>query len=65
MSTSPNALSGWATLMESLAKTLDLKAIDGIALAVSETNGCDDCLAAHSYVSTNLVKSPRKIALNR
>ena len=33
MSISPNALSGWATLMGSLAKTLDVKTRDGIALA--------------------------------
>ena len=45
--------------MGSLAKTLDLKTIDGIALAVSEADGCDYCLAAHSYVSTNLAKPPR------
>jgi hypothetical protein len=36
MSISPNAISGWATLMGSLAKTLDVKTRDGIALAVSE-----------------------------
>jgi alkylhydroperoxidase family enzyme len=60
MSISPNALSGWATLMGSLAKALDLKTIDGIALAASEANGCDDCLAAHSYVSTNLAKPPSR-----
>ena len=41
MSISPNALSGWASLMGSLAKTLDLKTRDGIALAVSEADGCD------------------------
>jgi hypothetical protein len=33
MSISPNALSGWATLMGSLAKTLDVKTRDGIARA--------------------------------
>ena len=65
MSISPNALGGWAGLMESLSKTLDVKTRDGIALAVSETDGCDDCLAAHSYVSTNLAKSPEEIALSR
>ena len=51
--------------MGSLAKTLDLKTIDGIVLAVSEANGCDDCLAAPSYVSTNLAKPSEEIALNR
>ena len=33
MSISPNVLSGWATLMGSLAKTLDVKTRDGIARA--------------------------------
>ena len=52
--------------MRSLSKTLDVKTRDGIALAVSEANGCDDCLAAHNYVSTNLAKPPQEeIALNR
>jgi AhpD family alkylhydroperoxidase len=51
--------------MGSLSKTLDVKTLDGIALAVSEANGCDDCLAAHSYVSTNLANPPEEIALNR
>ena len=35
MSISPNALSSSATLMGSLAKTLDVKTRDGIALAVT------------------------------
>ena len=51
--------------MGSLSKTLDVKTRDGIALAMSEADGCDDCLAAHSYVSTNLAKPPEEIALNR
>lgn len=66
MSISPNALGGWAGLIGSLSKTLDVKTRDGIALAVSEANGCDYCLAAHSHISTNLAKiSPEEIALNR
>jgi uncharacterized peroxidase-related enzyme len=61
MSISPNALFGWATLMGSLAKTLDVKTRDGIALAVSEADGCDYCLAAG-----NLAKIPAdEIELNR
>jgi uncharacterized peroxidase-related enzyme len=52
--------------MGPVSKTLDLKTREGIALAVSEANGCDYCLAAHSYVSTNLAKiPPEEIALNR
>jgi uncharacterized peroxidase-related enzyme len=66
MSISPNVLGGWASLMGSLSKTLDLKTRDGIALAVSEADGCNYCLAAHSYISTNLAKtSPEEIDLNR
>jgi uncharacterized peroxidase-related enzyme len=66
MSISPNALSGWAGLMGPVSKTLDLKTREGIALAVSEANGCDYCLAAHSYVSTNMAKiPPEEIDLNR
>jgi AhpD family alkylhydroperoxidase len=52
--------------MGSLAKTLDVKTRDGIALAVSEADGCDYCLAAHSYIATNLAKiAPDEIELNR
>jgi uncharacterized peroxidase-related enzyme len=66
MSISPNALSGWATLMGSLAKTLDVKTRDEIALAVSEADGCDYCLAAHSFIAGNLAKIPTdEIELNR
>ena len=66
MSISPNALSGWANLMASLSKTLDVKTRDGIALAVSEADGCDYCLAAHSFTAGNLAKIPaEEIELNR
>jgi uncharacterized peroxidase-related enzyme len=65
-SISPTALSGWATLMASLAKTLDVKTREGIALPVSEADGCDYCLAAHSFVAGNLTKIPAdEIELNR
>jgi uncharacterized peroxidase-related enzyme len=66
MSISPNALAGWARLMGSLSKTLDIKTRDAIALAVSEADGCNYGLAAHSYIAMNLAKiSPEEIALNR
>ena len=66
MSISPNALSGWAIMMRSFAKTLDVKTRDGIALAVSEADGCDYCLAAHSFIAGNLGKIPAdEIELNR
>jgi hypothetical protein len=66
MSISPNALSGWATPMGTLAKTLDVKTKDEIALAVSEADGCDYCRAAHSFTVGKLAKIPAdEIELNR
>jgi uncharacterized peroxidase-related enzyme len=57
-SISPNPISRCATLMASLAKALDVKIRDGIALAVSEADGCDYCVAAHSFTAGNLAKIP-------
>ena len=66
MSISPDVLAGFVGLQSSLAKTLDIKTRDAIALAVSEVNGCGYCIAAHSYVATNFARmSPEEIALNR
>lgn len=66
MAISPSALGGWASLMGALSKTLDLRTREGIALAVSEANGCDYCVAAHSYVAGNLAKIlSEEIQLNR
>jgi uncharacterized peroxidase-related enzyme len=66
MSVSPNVLSGWLGLMSNLSKTLDVKTRDSIALAVSDANGCDYCLAAHSYVSATFAKmTADDIALGR
>src|SRR6202012_3717134 len=66
MAISPPALSGWAGLMGSLSTTLDIKTRDGIALAVSEADGCNYCLAAHSYIASNLAKiDADEIAINR
>ena len=66
MSISPAALTGWANLMGSLSTTLDVKTRDGIALAVSEADGCDYCLAAHSYIAHSLAKiDPDEISINR
>lgn len=66
MSISPAGLAGWVGLQGALSKTLDIKTRDGIALAVSEANGCNYCLSAHSYVASNFAQmSPEEIALNR
>src|ERR1700704_3695180 len=66
MSISPAALTGWAGLMGQLSTTLDVKTRDGIALAVSEADGCNYCLAAHSYIAHNLAKiDADEIAIKR
>ena len=66
MSINPDVLAGFVGLQSSLAKTLDIRTRDAIALAVSEVNGCGYCIAAHSYVATDFARmSPEEIALNR
>lgn len=63
---SPAALQGFAASSGALAKTLDVKTRERIALAVAQVNGCDYCLSAHSYLGLNLAKiSAEEIALNR
>jgi uncharacterized peroxidase-related enzyme len=63
---SPAVLQGFTANSGALAKTLDVKTRERIALAVAQVNGCDYCLSAHSYLALNLAKiSPEEIALNR
>jgi AhpD family alkylhydroperoxidase len=61
MSISPNAFAGWAALQDALKQTLDARTREGMAMAVSEVNGCDYCIAAHSYVATTLVPTARDL----
>jgi uncharacterized peroxidase-related enzyme len=66
IATSPAALEGFAANNGALAKTLDARTRERIALAVAQVNGCDYCLSAHSYLALNLAKiSPQEVALNR
>lgn len=64
---SPAALEGYLGLNGALAKgELEAPTRERIALAVAEINGCDYCLAAHSYLGKNLAKlSDAEIAANR
>lgn len=64
---SPAALEGYLGLNGALGKgKLDAKTRERIALAVAEVNGCDYCLAAHSYLAKNLAKlDEAEIAANR
>lgn len=66
MANSPTTLTAFTGFSGALAKTLDLKTRERIALAVAQVNGCDYCLSAHTYLGLNLAKiSPEEIALNR
>ena len=58
MANSPNALGAWTSFSSYLAKTLDLKTREGIALAVSEVNHCGYCLASHSWAAHNKANIP-------
>jgi uncharacterized peroxidase-related enzyme len=63
---SPAALQGFTANNGALAKMLDVKTRERIALAVAQANGCDYCLSAHTSLGLNLAKiSPEEIALNR
>ena len=63
---SPAALQGFTGNNGALARTLDVKTRERIALAVAQVNECDYCLSAHSYLGLNLAKiTPEEIALNR
>lgn len=54
---SPEALEGYLGLNAALGKgKLDVKTRERIALAIAEINGCNYCLAAHTYIGKNLAK---------
>jgi uncharacterized peroxidase-related enzyme len=55
---SPIAFNAWTTLRGSLSKALDVKTRESIALAVSEVNGCNYCLAVHSFGAEHGGKMP-------
>lgn len=67
VATSPQALEGYLALSGALAKgALPAQTRERIALAIAETNGCDYCLSAHSYLGKNLAKlDDAEIAANR
>ncbi|AKH43075.1 putative peroxidase-related enzyme [Altererythrobacter atlanticus] len=63
---SPAVLQGYKANNGALAKALDVKTRERIALAVAEVNGCEYCLSAHSYLGLNLARiAPEEIELNR
>ncbi|MFJ9760581.1 carboxymuconolactone decarboxylase family protein [Streptomyces sp. NPDC101149] len=52
LASNPTVLDVVMTLQSSLSRVLDAKTRHTIALAVSQANGCDYCLAVHTYVSS-------------
>jgi uncharacterized peroxidase-related enzyme len=57
MSNSPAVLETYAALNGALGKgKLDKKIRERIALAIAQKNGCEYCLAAHTYTGTNVTK---------
>jgi uncharacterized peroxidase-related enzyme len=67
LATSPAALQGFLDLSGALSKGQLSAATRGrIALAVAESNGCDYCLSAHTYLGKNLIKlSDEEMTANR
>src|SRR5215471_17191455 len=55
---SPIAFNAWVALLGSLSKALDVKTRDSIGLAVFEVNGCNYCLAVHSFTAQHMAKLP-------
>jgi AhpD family alkylhydroperoxidase len=51
---SPAALEGYLGLNSAMARTLDVKTREPIAMAVAEVDGCDYCPSAHSFLGLNL-----------
>jgi uncharacterized peroxidase-related enzyme len=54
LASNPTVLDVVMTLQGTLSPVLDAKTRHTIALAVSQANGCDYCLAMHTYVSAEL-----------
>jgi uncharacterized peroxidase-related enzyme len=54
LASNPTVLDVVMTLQSKTSTVLDAKTRHTIALAVSEANGCDYCLAVHSYGSSKL-----------
>jgi uncharacterized peroxidase-related enzyme len=66
IASSPAALQGFAANNGALAKTLDVKTRERIALAVAQVNGCDYCLSANSYLGSNMARlDAAELAANR
>jgi uncharacterized peroxidase-related enzyme len=65
LSVSPHSLTGLIEMQGALSRTLDARTRERIALTVSEVNGCNYCISAHSYLGHYFAKLiPEEMALN-
>lgn len=60
LSNSPAVIDAHAALNQGLAKALDLKTRERIALAVAAVNGCEYCDAAHTFTGYTFAKLSRE-----
>jgi uncharacterized peroxidase-related enzyme len=62
MGNSPAVLEGYLNFSGALSHgTLGAKTGELIALSVAESNSCDYCLAAHTFIGENLVKIDKSV----
>lgn len=54
LANSPAVLAAHGSFDAALAKTLNVKTREGIALATAAVNGCEYCTAAHTFTGHNL-----------
>ncbi|HEY4381715.1 MAG TPA: peroxidase-related enzyme [Acidobacteriaceae bacterium] len=66
LSLSPSALRAYVGLQTALTQALDEKTREAVALAVSQANGCNYCIATHCFIThANSQTSPDEMTLNR
>ena len=66
MAMNPNVLAAFMGIQGSLQKTMNLKTIEAMGMAVSEGSGCEYCLATHTYIGTHFGKAaPEEMIANR
>lgn len=67
LATSPDALEGYLGLNGALSKgKLSAATRERIAIAIAQTNGCDYCNAAHTFLAKTLAKlDEAEVAANR
>jgi uncharacterized peroxidase-related enzyme len=66
MSISPNTLAAFVGLQGCLARTMDIKMIEAMGMAVSEGSGCEYCLQSHTFLGLRFAKlDADELELNR